>query len=294
MKNAQNQFGIGWMMNKINTPRVSVVIPVYNCEKYIRQAIESVLGQEFQDWELVVVNNASTDRTLNEIHQFCDKRLRLINNDTNIGLEANWNKAISAARGEYVKLLPADDFLYPPCLKQQIEVFEHPENASLVLVSCARDIVDPDGKRLIVRKFPGRERKIPGITAIRTVLRSGTNLLGEPGAILFKRAMLEKTGLFDGSIAYVIDVDLWLRMLLHGDMFVLSSPLCSFRISPGSTSVELEGLQSKHFSEFINIRANDPAYQLRWIDHQQGLLNSILLGLVRRLFYVYKVHNHKK
>ena len=281
-------------MNKTNTPRVSVCIPVYNCKKYIRQAIGSVLAQEFQDWELVIVNNASKDGTLNEIRQFSDKRLRLINNDRNIGLEANWNKAVSAARGEYVKLLPADDFLYPPCLKQQVEVLERSENTSLVLVSCARDIVDPDGKRLIVRKYPGRERKISGITAIRTVIRSGTNLLGEPGAILFKRITLKKTGLFDGSIAYVIDVDLWLRMLLHGDLFILSHPLCGFRISPGSTSVKLEGLQSKHFNAFIKIRANDPVYQVRWIDRQQGVLTNMLLGLVRRLFYVYKVHNHKK
>ena len=280
-------------MVKINTPRVSVCIPVYNCEKYIAQAIGSVLEQTFQDWELVIDDNASTDGTLNIIHMFSDPRIHIINNKMNIGLEANWNKVVTAARGEYIKLLPADDFLYPLCLERQVEIFESSENASLALVGCARDIVDPDGKRLIVRKFPGREGKISGILAIRKVLRSGTNLLGEPAAILFKRSLLEKAGLFDGSFAYVIDVDLWLRMLLHGDLYVLSNPYCGFRISPGSTSVELEGLQSRHFSAFINLKAKDPVYQVRWIDRQQGIFTSMLLGLARRLFYVYKVHNHR-
>ncbi len=159
--------------------------PCFNCEKYIHQAIESVIAQTFQNWEMVIVNNASTDCTLDIIHSYSDPRIRVINNEKNIGLEANWNKAVSAAQGKYIKLLPADDFLYPSCLERQVEVFERKDNNSLALVSCARNIVNPDGKPLIVRKFPGSERKISGISAIRKILRSGTNLLGEPGAILF-------------------------------------------------------------------------------------------------------------
>jgi glycosyltransferase involved in cell wall biosynthesis len=91
-------------------PQVTICIPVFNCQKYIHQAIESVIAQTFRNWEMVIVNNASTDCTLEIIHSYSDPRIRIINNEKNIGLEANWNKAVSAAQGKYIKLLPADDF----------------------------------------------------------------------------------------------------------------------------------------------------------------------------------------
>ena len=271
------------------TPLVSVCIPVYNCRSYIRQAIDSVLCQTFRDFELVILDNASTDGTLEIIAQYTDARIRLIRNRKNLGLEANWNLALQAARGQYVKLLPADDFLYPDCLKQQVEILERPGSERLSLVICARDIVSPMGKRLLSRRFPGGERDIGGRDAIRTVVRSGTNLLGEPGGILFRRALLQKTTRFDGRLAYVIDVRLWLQMLLFGDVHVLNTPLCAFRLSSGSTSLGLATLQGQHFSAFISEISSDPRYGLTWLDHRRGIWMSGLLGLGRKLVYVFSI-----
>ena len=271
-------------------PLVTICIPVYNCKKYIAQAIDSVLDQTFSDFELLIVDNASNDGTLDVIARYTDARIRLIRNKENLGLEANWNKAVMEARGKYIKLLPADDFLYPFCVERQVGIFERPENNSLALVSCARDIIDPAGKRLITRKFPGAEHTIAGINAIRSVLRSGTNLLGEPGAILFKRSILEKTGVFDGKLSYVIDVHLWLRMLLHGDIYIISDPYCAFRLSSGSTSLELATLQSKHFIAFINNLATDTRFKIRWTDQYIGIFTSRLLGLARKIFYLLTVN----
>jgi|GEM_PF-77423 nucleoside-diphosphate-sugar epimerase/GT2 family glycosyltransferase len=280
----------GTQTNDDTGPTVTVCIPVYNCQEYIAQAIESVLAQTFSDFELLIVDNASTDETLDVIARYTDPRIRLIRNKKNIGVEANWNKAITEARGKYVKLLPADDFLYPSCLEQQVRIFESPENASVSLVTCARDIVDPGGKKIITRRFPGPERKIKSANAIRTLIHSGTNLLGEPGAILFKRTLLQKTGTFDGTIGYVIDVHLWLRILLYGNLYTLPVPYCAFRLSSGSASLELATLQSKHFAMFIDQFSADPRFGIHWIDRQQGILMSRLLGLARRLFYIFSVH----
>ncbi len=270
-------------------PLVSVCIPVYNCRQYIAQAIESVLCQTFRDFELVVLDNASTDGTLEIIAQYTDPRIRLVRNRRNLGLEANWNLALKAARGQYVKLLPADDFLYPDCLKQQVEVFERPGSEQLSVVVCARDIVNPGGKRLLSRRFPGSERRVSGRSAIRTVIRSGTNLLGEPGAILFRRSLLEKASPFDGRLAYVIDVRLWLQMLLFGDVFVLHTPLCAFRLSSGSTSLGLATLQGKHFSTFIREISSDPRYGLSRFDRRSGIAMTSLLSMARKLVYVFSI-----
>jgi nucleoside-diphosphate-sugar epimerase/glycosyltransferase involved in cell wall biosynthesis len=285
IRNCQNVKAV-----ETSIPSVTVCIPVYNCQAYIAQAIESVLSQTFSDFELLIVDNASTDGTMEVIARYTDPRIRLIRNKVNIGLEGNWNKAVTEARGKYVKLLPADDFLYPKCLETQIEVFERPKNASLAIVSCARDIVDPNGKKLITRKPLGRERVISGFKSIRNVLGSGTNLLGEPGAILFKRSLLEKTGVFDGKLIYVIDVHLWLRMLLHGNLYVIPETLCAFRLSSGSASLELATLQSRHFTLFINNFAGDAKFGVRWIDRVRGIITSQLLGFARKVFYILTVH----
>jgi len=272
-------------LNKSN-PLVSVCIPVYNCDTFIAQAIESVINQSFPDWELLILDNASTDRTLEVIKRYDDTRIRLIQNDHNLGLEGNWNKCLAEACGEYIKLLPADDWIHTDCLEQQVNAFDKPGNESVALVCCARNIINPDGKPLLVRKFPGPERKINGIDAIRLVLRAGTNKLGEPGSILFKRELLQKTGVFDGRLAYVIDVHLWLRMLLYGDLYILSKPLAAFRLSSGSASVELAVLQSTHFTTFIRDLAGDPRYRVRWFDQVSGIMMSRLLGMARKLFYL--------
>jgi nucleoside-diphosphate-sugar epimerase/glycosyltransferase involved in cell wall biosynthesis len=271
-------------------PLVSVCIPVYNCEKYIAQAINSVLAQSFKDFELLIMDNASTDGTLEVIASYTDPRIRLIRNKTNLGLEANWNKAVTEARGKYIKLLPADDYLYPFIIERQVGVFAHPENESLALVTCARDIIDPEGKKLITRKFSSPKLNVSGKKAISRVVRSGTNLLGEPGAILFKRSILEKTGVFDGKLSYVIDVQLWLRMLLHGDLYVIPEPYCAFRLSSGSTSLELATLQSKHFVTFINNLADDSSFEIRRIDKYIGIFTSKLLGFARKIFYLLTVN----
>lgn len=284
---------MGKIMNEKYEPIATVCIPVYNCETYIGQAIESVLAQSFTNLELIILNDASTDGTLGVIRSYTDPRVRVFNNDTNLGVEGNWNKALGEARGKYVKLLPQDDYLHPDCLEWQIATLERPENRSVVLVSCGRDIVDSTGKKLIERHFPGTERRIPGQKAIQMALKSGTNPLGEPGAILFKRDVLQFTGVFDGSLAYVIDVDLWLRMLLFGDLYVTHHPHCAFRLSAGSSSVKLSSIQSQQFIHFIQKLSADSRFKVGFVTRYRGILMSILLGQARRLFYTLTVQNRK-
>ena len=278
-------------MGPQSSPLVSVCIPIYNCEDYISQAIESVLGQTFTDLELIIIDNDSSDKSLELIKTYSDPRIRVIENDRNIGLEANWNLALAEARGEYIKLLPADDFLLPQCLERQVNAFRQQGCESVVLTSCARNIVDATGKRILTRQFPGKDRLIEGHLAIKKVVRSGTNLLGEPGAILFRRDRIESAGVFDGSLLYVIDVDLWLRLLLDGYLYVVREPLCSFRLSLGSQSIDIAAIQSHHFSSFIKNLLSDRRYKLSRFDTYQGIIMSKVLAWGRKLVYAMTVRD---
>ena len=274
-----------------SAPLVSVCIPVHNCAAYIDQAIESVLAQTMSDWELVILDNASSDGTAAIARSYIDHRIRIVENSQNLGLEANWNKALQASRGEYIKLLPADDYLLPRCLETQVAALALEVSRKAVLTCCGRRIISPAGDTLLTRRFSRRDGYSPGSAAIRKIVRSGTNLLGEPGAILFRRDVLQLTGPFSASLLYVIDVDLWMRILLCGDLFTLAEPLCAFRLSAGSNSVELAALHSHHFSSFIWKLYADPRYSVHRLDAYQGILMSQLLSWARRLVYLFTLRS---
>src|SRR5687768_7226762 len=129
-------------------PLVSVCIPTYNAEATICQTLASVMAQTMADFEVVIADDASTDGTLREVAAFgSDPRVRVLPPGPRARMEANWNRAVEAARGRYVKVLGHDDLLYPDCLARQAAVLKDPANAGVVLVGCRRDIVDGDGRR---------------------------------------------------------------------------------------------------------------------------------------------------
>ena len=103
-------------------PRVSVSVPMYNRADHIGECIDSVLQQTFTDFELVLIDAASTDRTVEIARSFEDDRIRIIENPQRLGAEGNWNAALKHSRGVYVKVLSHDDVIYPTCLERQVAV----------------------------------------------------------------------------------------------------------------------------------------------------------------------------
>jgi glycosyltransferase involved in cell wall biosynthesis len=266
-------------------PRVSVGIPAYNGERFIGAAVDSVLAQTWADFELYVIDDASTDGTLGRVRDYGDPRLRILSNKTNLGQEGNWNRVLREARGEFIKLLPQDDVLHPDCLRKQVELFDDPANSSVVLTCCSRNIIDAKGRILIKRSFKNRQGRIQGLRAVRESVRSGTNLIGEPGAVLMRSDILLRTGLFSAANFYVIDLDLWTRILLYGDLFVLSEPLCSFRVAPGSASIKVVSTQSKDFVAFISRLNLSGRYGLSPIDRRLGAINALKYKMLRKVLY---------
>ena len=264
-------------------PRVSVCIPAYNAERYIGEAVRSVLDQTFADFELIVRDDASTDATRERLAAFADPRLRVSANPVNLGAEGNWNAVVGEARGEFVKILCSDDLLRPDCLRRQVEALDG--SAGAPLACCQREIIDAQGRVLMVRGNRNFEGVIPGREALRRIVRSGTNPIGEPSAVLFRHSALERTGPFDGSLPYVIDIDLWCRMLLHGPVVALPEALCAFRVAAGSWSLRLALHQARNYRRFVRRLGSDPRYGLTLGDRTVGRFKSMALNLARIAFY---------
>ena len=267
------------------TPHLSVCLPVFNGEAYVRGAVASVLEQAGVDLELVVIDNASTDGTVAAVESFDDERLRLLHNHVNIGAGRNWSRCLHEARGELVKILCADDWLYPGALARQAAVLDQPGNEDVVLVAAARDVVDDQGHRLMRRRWGRDERRVAGAAAVRTVARRGTNLIGEPSATLFRREPALASGPFQAEATYAVDLEFWCRLLLHGDLWMIPESLSAFRVSGDSWSVRVARRQTADMKLLLDELSADERFGVTALDVRLGRAVATANTQARKLLY---------
>jgi glycosyltransferase involved in cell wall biosynthesis len=273
-------------MHREQVPYVSVCIPVYKGLSHLRLAIDSVLQQSYTDFELLIIDDNSHDDIADVINSYQDARIRFLSNAENLGAEGNWNRCLQEARGRYFKLLPMDDLLAPDCLEKQLKVLVQDMEERIALVFCARSIINGQGQVIMKKGYPfEKQGVVSGIALIRQSFWLGTNLIGEPGGILFRRSLAGKVGWFDAGQPYVIDLDYWVRLLLHGDAYYLPEALASFRVSSGSWSVRIGANQSIQFREFMARIATNPEYPIKMIDLIAGNFMASLNAFVRMLIY---------
>ena len=207
-------------------PAVSVCVPAYNYGRFLPDAIGSVLAQTWRDFELVVVDNCSSDDTAAVLERFAraDARLRHVRNATVLPMSANFNRALRLAEAEYVKILCADDWLAPRALERSVAALaEHPGAA---LAATGRLIVSEAGRRLGERRYAARPALVDGRAAINRCL-FGTNYIGEPSAVLFRRRLAARG--FDEAYPHLVDLEMWFHLLEQGALVCLPEPLAMVR-----------------------------------------------------------------
>src|SRR5882672_491035 len=270
----------------IAPPKVSIGMPTFRGARFLASAIDSVLRQSFGDWELDIVDDDSPDETAAIAGSYRDPRIRFARNPRRLGAEGNWNRCLELARGTYFKLLPQDDVLAPECLERQVEVLDRDEPKRIALTFCARTVIDSSDRRIMSRRYPGHARGIiPAATLVRRCIRYGTNLIGEPGGVMFRRELASAVGPFDASLPYVVDLDYWVRLLRRGDAYYLPEPLVSFRVSAGSWSVAIGAKQSTEFCRFVERTQASGAPAVRRLDAGVGKLMSRVNTSLRLIVY---------
>ena len=272
----------------LSAPLISVCIPSYNAEQFIANTLQSVIDQTFTDFEVVIVDDASTDRTVAILQEFSDSRIRLNRNDLNLGMGNNWNKVVSCARGKYVKLLCGDDLLDPQCLERQASTLESALNSRAVLAVCGSRVINSQGKIVLRRTLPFRSGLVAGEKMIRTSVRWGTNLIGEPMVGLYRRDVLDKGIRYSPSNPFLIDLAFWADLLRHGNAFVDKNPLASFRVSGRAVSAQIGSRQAQAFRDFAGNLHSERAYAVSRCDVLLGSLLSFAWCISRNLFLKFK------
>ena len=216
-------------------PLVSIVTPVYNGDAYLAECIESVLSQTFSDWELVIVDNCSSDRTrsIAEAYTTRDSRIRVVGNDKTLPVIANFNRAgsLAAPQARYLKFLCADDVLFGTCVERMVAVAE--ANPSVQIVGSYKIHGDEpvcDGPAYPEQIMDGRE-------VCRRFFRGALGFLGSPTDHLIRRPASTQNGpLFDEQFLHA-DIELWVRTLKDGAPYGFVHQVLTFtRVHDGAVS----------------------------------------------------------
>ncbi len=192
------------------SPLVSIVIPCYNQARFVRQALDSALAQDYDALEVIVVNDGSTDDLATQLERYsAEPRVRVLT-QANRGLPAARNRGTAAAHGEYLKFLDADDWLAPAALACQVAAFD--AEPSLGLVYCDLQRVDAHGKPLDAYSV-GSARRVLNGDILPSLLVGG---YFTPHTVLVPRRVLDRVGGFDETLGGVADTELWMRIACEG------------------------------------------------------------------------------
>jgi hypothetical protein len=215
---------------------VTVLLPVYNGEPHLGDAIRSVLAQTYSDFDLLVVDDASTDASPGTIASLRDPRLRVIRNEANVGLPRSLNRGLARIESEYVARLDADDLALPDRLARQVSFLDaHPE----VAVAGAQGIpIDVRGRRLRRVEWWHREWQRPRDGAAFDWYR----MFDTPfihSSVMFRRAIVwDELGGYDESVAFAEDAELWVRMARRWKLANLDERLVAMRLTPSSMTAD--------------------------------------------------------
>ena len=212
-----------------HTPLVSVLMPVYNGERYLREAVESILAQTFTNFEFIIIDDGSTDNTWQILQGYAahEPWIVLVRNENNIGLARSLNKGLALARGEYIARQDADDISLRQRLEKQVEFLDtHPD---VVLVGTWGLVIDERGQIVGLRRRPC------GCSQIRWSLLFTSAFMH--GSVMFRRArVLEDVGYYDEDLPFAEDYDLWSRIAYRMSVANLSQYLYQWRVSNQSVT----------------------------------------------------------
>jgi len=223
--------------------KVSVCIPVYNGEKHIRETVDSILNQTYRNYELVIVDNCSTDKTDEILKSFKDPRLKLFRNNKTVGAAQNWNKCLEHASGDYIALYHGDDIYYPTIVEEEITILDKYTKVGAVFTLA--EYLNEENipiKKLDIPKSIEEINILDFKQTINNTMRHEC-IFFCPTAMM-RKSVLDRVGRFDAeSYGFVFDLDMWLRIAQRSKLCIINKKLMKYRIysSQGSQALAATG-----------------------------------------------------
>lgn len=229
-------------------PTISVIIPVYNGEKTIKETIESVLNQNFNDFELIIINDGSNDATLEIVQTIKDHRIKVFSYQ-NSGLSASRNRGLTKAEGDFVSFIDADDLWTPNKLELQLKALQ--DNPQAAVAYSWSDWIDQSGQFLRAGGHITVNGNAYEKLLIRDFIESGSNPL-------IRKQALDEVGYFDQSVTPPEDWDMWLRLAAKYEFITVEESQILYRISPNSASFNIEKMEEGSLKVIQRVFAQSP------------------------------------
>jgi glycosyltransferase involved in cell wall biosynthesis len=226
-------------------PKISVCVPTYNGYKFLEECLDSILSQTFGDFELLIVDDRSSDNTVKIAEEYAarDCRVKVIRNHQNLGLVGNWNRCIEIANGEWIKFVFQDDIIDPTCLEKLFTATE----LGKPIIYCRREFIfetetDEVTKNnylnhISVQNPFGSNSEISAQQYAELTLKNiGVNLVGEPTSVMFHRSVFRQFGLFNPHLITICDLEFCTRIAVNTGIVQVPEVLAKFRIHGKSTT----------------------------------------------------------
>lgn len=221
-------------------PRVSVLMPVYNAEGFLAQAIDSIIGQTYSDWELVIINDGSTDSSKTIIESYSDKRIKYYENEGNLKLIKTLNKGIDLCQGEYIARMDADDISLPERLAKQVAFLD--DNPLHIMCGTDAAVINNEGQKI------GKIRNIDSNDFLQINLLFSDPFV-HPSVLIRRDVLIAKR--YDEYYKHIEDYELWCRIAPLGHIANINEDLLEYRWHDTNISVLHSDTQSKIKDEII-------------------------------------------
>jgi len=275
----------------VRYPTVSAIVPSYNRGYILDRAVKSIIEQTFENWELIVVDDGSSDNTQQVVEAFDDPRIRYLRHDVNRGVCAARNTAIESVKGNYIAFLDSDDTWLPDKLAKQLQVFQD-SSETVGVVYTWLGLTDINGtiKRLRDPLYRGNLRE--------NLLFS--NLIGSPSTVMVRSDYLNRGIRFDPQLKYGEDWDFYLQLAQHCEFEIVPEVLVHYCDEETSTSVEAKKATTNDRAvlDGYNILFDKYHDDVNLIDRKLGTISNAqksacLFNIGQRLFYHGRVLNRK-
>ena len=273
-----------------NNGLVSICIPTYNGEKHLKQTLESVLSQDYENIEIIVADDVSSDLTEEIVKSFDDSRIKYFKNTKRLGLGENWNNVVSKASGEYIKLLCQDDILFDRAISAQVKALQENPTASCCIGNTT--VIDENGKQ-VMKRFRFKKAKLVNGKKFAKKSFIGRNIYAEPANLMYRQRYFEILGGYDTSLKYTIDWDFAIQLSCLGNVYCIDAPIMSFRVNSTSETSRLYSQKDKYLIK-DTMKLIDKHIKLKQLN--LNLFNKFLFYLTTKLMMiirgiVLKLHN---
>lgn len=240
------------------SPKVSVIMPNYNCEKYITEAIESILHQSFTDFEFIIIDDGSTDKSWEIIQEYAQKDPRIVamRNSENMKICKTLNKWLEIAQWEYIARMDSDDISLPSRLEKQVLYLDKNQNIWGVWSCCF--FIDKHGVQWAMKKYPEDN------LSIRASIWQRNPILHP--SIIFRKKCYKELGGYDDDFLYAEDLDLWVRYGEKYSFHNLQEPLILYRIFGWNSTLKKQKLMIRNTLK-IRKKAMKMGYRIwcKWV-----------------------------